>query len=554
MSIQIPQEFLHTIAKELGVSDAELETAIMALEGNSTAVIAAKMEISNIAVRKRLGEVYRKFNIPGRGPGKLAELRHQLFYIYEARPVEGGLLKTSTAHKSSLLSRWHQQDWGEAPEISGFYGRSEELATLSQWILKENCRLLAILGLCGNGKTSLAVQLAKNLLTEFECVVWRSLRQAPPLEEILTSVLQVFSPHKKGEWPSDPHGITTKFLDYLRQHRCLIVFDDFQAVLQKKELAGNYRPGYEGYRELLRLLGLTAHQSCLVFTSSEAPTELSHLDGEKVRFWQPRTEGRRSLSSAEIVRELLQEKGLSATPEEINILLDRYRDNLLAFKIVATTIQEFFDGDVGEFIKATALFVDDTISEVIAQQFDRLSSSEEEMMYWLAIEGIPVSLSRLGELMLVPPPISELIKNLDSLGRRSLVEKYPARGETSFSVQPLILQYVANRFGILACQEIQHILKSRTSESLMLLKNHAIKPLPPGKNKQYKNQRHEHLVMKILNHHFQNLVIKKHGYEATRNILSEIVEVMEEKSFLDVGYGLKNLQTILADLCGANLA
>ncbi|WP_199249136.1 NB-ARC domain-containing protein [[Phormidium] sp. ETS-05] len=545
MSIQIPQEFLYTIAKELGVSDAELETAIMALEGNSTAAIAARMEISNIAVRKRLGEVYRKFNISGRGPGKLAELRHQLFYIYEARPVEGYILKTTTTHKSSPISRWHQQDWGEAPEVSVFYGRSEELATLSQWVLKDNCRLLAILGMCGNGKTSLAVQLAKNLLPEFECVVWRSLRQAPPLEEILASLLQVFSPHKKGDLPSDPHAIRTKFLEYLRKHRCLIVFDDFQAVLQKKELAGHYRPGYEGYRELLRLVGVTTHQSCLVFTSSEAPTELSLLDGEKVRFWQPQ-------GSAEIVAALLQEKGLSASPEEVNILLQRYGDNLLAFKIVATKMQEFFAGEVGEFIQATGLFLDDTISEVISHQFERLSSSEEEIMYWLALEGVPVSLSRWRDLMLVPPPISELLKNLDSLGRRSLVEKYPVAGEISFTLQPTILKYVADRLIFQACQEIVNLIKMRKIECLMVLKTYIIKPLKPIKSGD-KNAGFEGVIFQDFKHQLQNIVVKKYGYEEPLNILSKIVEIMAGKSFMEVGYSLKNLQMILTELGEANL-
>ncbi|HIK13033.1 MAG TPA: LuxR family transcriptional regulator [Oscillatoriaceae cyanobacterium M33_DOE_052] len=546
MSIQIPQEFLYTIAKERNVSDAELETAIMALEGNSTAAIAARMEISNIAVRKRLGEVYRKFNISGRGPGKLAELRHQLFYIYEASPVEGGFLKTTTAHKSSLLSGWHQQDWGEAPELSQFYDRSEDLATLRQWVLEDNCRLLALLGMCGNGKTSLAVQLAKNLLPEFECVVWRSLRQAPPLEDILASLLQVFSPHKKGELPSNSNAITAKFLDYLRKHRCLIIFDDLQGVMQKEELAGNYRPGYEGYRELLRLVGVTNHQSCIIFTSSEAPTELSLLDGAKVRSWQPR-------GSAVIVGELLQEKGLSPSPEEINILLERYGDNLLAFKIVAMTIQEFFDGDVGEFIQATGLFINDTISEVISHQFERLSSSEAEMMYWLAIESSPVSFSRLRELMLVTPPISELLKNLDSLGRRSLVEKYPGRGEPSFTLQPAILKYVAERLVGQACQEIQNLLKSRKIEGLIVLKTHTLKPLPPVKSKHSQTPRSDQLTIKLLNHHLQNSALKKYGHEETINILNKIIELMGEKSVLEVGYALKNLQTILAELGGGNL-
>jgi hypothetical protein len=36
-----------------------------------------------------------------------------------------------------------QYDWGEAPDVSVFYGRSEELVQLRQWVLEERCRLVA---------------------------------------------------------------------------------------------------------------------------------------------------------------------------------------------------------------------------------------------------------------------------------------------------------------------------------------------------------------------------------------------------------------------------
>ena len=65
MTTPIPQNFVQTIAKQRGVTDAELETVFMALDGQSTAAIATKLGISDIAVRKRLGEVYKKFQIGG---------------------------------------------------------------------------------------------------------------------------------------------------------------------------------------------------------------------------------------------------------------------------------------------------------------------------------------------------------------------------------------------------------------------------------------------------------------------------------------------------------
>src|SRR5512139_1328646 len=34
------------------------------------------------------------------------------------------------------------QDWGEAPDVSLFYGRTTELTHLTQWILQDRCRLI----------------------------------------------------------------------------------------------------------------------------------------------------------------------------------------------------------------------------------------------------------------------------------------------------------------------------------------------------------------------------------------------------------------------------
>ena len=73
------------------------------------------------------------------------------------------------------------QDWGEAIDVSLFYGRTEELTTLEEWIVTERCRLVAVLGMGGMGKTALAAKVAAQVQHEFEYVIWRSLRNAPLL-------------------------------------------------------------------------------------------------------------------------------------------------------------------------------------------------------------------------------------------------------------------------------------------------------------------------------------------------------------------------------------
>ena len=70
-----------------------------------------------------------------------------------------------------------------------------------------------------------------------------------------------------------------KLLQCLRASRCLVILDNLEAILQAGEHAGHYRPGYENYGELLRLAGETAHQSCLLLTSREKPTELAMFEG-----------------------------------------------------------------------------------------------------------------------------------------------------------------------------------------------------------------------------------------------------------------------------------
>ena len=70
------------------------------------------------------------------------------------------------------------QDWGEAVDTTHFYGRAEEVLLLSQWIKQDHCRLIAVLGVGGIGKTTLVTRLGETLSQDFEFVIWRSLRHA----------------------------------------------------------------------------------------------------------------------------------------------------------------------------------------------------------------------------------------------------------------------------------------------------------------------------------------------------------------------------------------
>jgi hypothetical protein len=99
-----------------------------------------------------------------------------------------------------LLVNSIARDWGEAPDVSTFYGRTTELTTLRQWILQDNCRLVGIIGIGGIGKTALSVKLAEQVQDHFTYVIWRSLRNAPPIETLLGDLYHSYPTNRKPSW------------------------------------------------------------------------------------------------------------------------------------------------------------------------------------------------------------------------------------------------------------------------------------------------------------------------------------------------------------------
>ena len=160
----------------------------------------------------------------------------------------------------------------------GFLNRVSERALVSQWVVDEGSRLVAVLGLGGIGKSLLATRLAHDLAPSFERVFWRSLRDAPTPGEWLTEVLGFLAPEAPPESGGEP-ALLRRLLELLRETRCLLVLDNVETVLQPGGPVGGYRAGYERYGTLLRQVAESAHRSCLVITSREEPAELGPLRG-----------------------------------------------------------------------------------------------------------------------------------------------------------------------------------------------------------------------------------------------------------------------------------
>ncbi|MDZ8226554.1 NB-ARC domain-containing protein [Nostoc sp. ChiVER01] len=367
----------------------------------------------------------------------------------------------ATATVTVLPQIW--ADWGEAMDITQFCGRTGELQTLEQWIVTERCRVVALLGIGGIGKSTLAVKLVQQIQTKFEVVVWRSLQNAPPFEEWLETVLPLLL-RAQGEdvaVPSSLDGKLLKLRSGLRQKRCLLILDNVETILSAGQSA-QYRAGYESYGQLFKEIGGVPHQSCLLLTSREKPREIVPLEGEQQAV---RTFLLKGLNS-EAGQELFRCKGnFAGTDSEWERLVTHYGGNPLALKLVAATTQDLFTGSIAEILNYVqqGFAVFDDIRDLLQHQFDRLSEIEQEMLFELAINREPVSLSKLNQDLVTQASRRRLPDAMQSLLRRSLIEK---EGE-QFFLQPVVLEYATNRF-------VQCIAEEISSQTPEQLRTHAL--------------------------------------------------------------------------------
>jgi WD40 repeat protein len=436
---------------------------------------------------------------------------------------ENSLIKRPTSHK--------RQDWGEAVDVSTFYGREEELAQLQQWVVVDQCRLVTLVGMGGMGKTTVAVRLAEQVQDEFEVVIWRSLRNAPPVQELLADMMG-FLCAQNAVMPASLDSQISQLMESLRTLRCLLVLDNAESILGSDQRAGAYREGYEGYGQLLRCIGETRHQSCLVLTSREKVRELSTKEGAKIRAL--RLEG----LGTEAGQALIREKGFSVSIDEGQALSAHYAGNPLALKIVATTIQELFGGNATQFLdQGTVVFGD--ISDLLDQQFERLSALEKQVMRWLAIQREWVSLPELQQDLVPPVPQRSLIEALESLQLRSLIEKMtPMQRElqpVSFTQQPVVMEYVTNRLVEQVCEEI-------IGGDVALLNSYA---LIKAQTKDYLRNTQTRLILKPIADY---LIAHSGSQEGISYYLHQILSYLRSRPGRQPGYAAGNLLNLLGQL------
>ena len=428
----IPQNFLEHLAAEHGVSKSELKALSLAVNGQQIPAIAISLNTSEDAIRKRLSEIYHKFQIPGRGPVKMAQLQQLLVTRYQEH--------ISHTNVESSIAR-SRRDWGDAPDASLFHGRTKELETLQQWIIEANCRLVALFGMGGIGKTALAVKFSHLNDKSFQFLIWRSLRNAPPLENLLSDCFASLFDLQETDLPKNIDAKISKFIEFLQEYRCLLVLDDTETIVRGGDILGRYNQGYEAYGVFFRKIAEAQHQSCLLLISQEKLREISLLENLSPVIHSLQLEG----LNPEAAREILHSKGLTGE-QQWEELIRMYGGNPLALKLIAGTIENIFNKNVEGYLKWGTISISPDYREILDNQFQRLSSFEITLLQVIAKEEKPISFQKLTETLVVEFSVSNLIEALESVGQRSWIEKISNNNKNGFlfDLQPVIRKYLKN--------------------------------------------------------------------------------------------------------------
>ena len=329
-----------------------------------------------------------------------------------------------------------QVDWTQFPKQPTCFGRDTELTQLYQWLVAEKASLVGLFGLGGQGKTTLAAQLAWSLADSgsFERLVWRSLMNAPPFANVLRGWMAFLGDEPIAPLPHHVDEQLALLMVHLQRQRCLLILDNVESVLYDGDEAGAWREGYEPYGQILSQIAQNIHQSSLVLISRERP---EGFDTQAVATGDVRCLHLQGLTE-DAVAHLLRMWRITSSHDTIAALMERYGGHPWSLKLVAMTVQEFFAGSLEAFLSTTLPIFDD-LRTALDQQFDKLSHLEKAILRGLASAPQPMPFQGLYDTLRQPPLKPTLLEAVRALQRRSLL----TTGAAGLSLPNVVTTYIA---------------------------------------------------------------------------------------------------------------
>lgn len=341
---------------------------------------------------------------------------------------------TSPSSTPPLLPSAPQVNWDAVPTAVHLDGRETELYQLQHWLLKEQCRLVAVFGVSGQGKTALVAELVHRLveksegtatvggqLAPFTRMVWSSASGGATVAQILqTWITQLTAAPSPAAplftQPAPPIDLLlAPLLHLLRKERCLLILDQAECLLRSTPHQAGEE---EALAMLFRWMTEGEHQSALIFSSSLQPQSLVQMARHSSLLRLLRLTGLSTTAGVE----LLNRYGLAHYNLDLAQLVTRYAGNPLALTLLSGIAHHFPAHTLDLILQREPLLFAE-LHKVLKQQFDQLPPLAQKMSVWLAIEQAPISFELLWEYFLKSHRTSAVMAAYTSLQQALFVEQ-----------------------------------------------------------------------------------------------------------------------------------
>jgi tetratricopeptide (TPR) repeat protein len=376
---------------------------------------------------------------------------------------------SKTSFKVALEKRWKlSQRIPKSPQFSTynpatFAGRIAETATLTA-CLHSSCRILAIAGMTGIGKTALAERVVANVMDTAEAAMLPycrfsldNLSLTPDFSSSGAALLRELGEEPTLADQQDSANLVEHILQRLNHQPCRLQIDSLERLLR-----GNEGEGWSEFCDSLwldllqKILAGTNCPSQLILTSQDIPGDLDAIASRYPQFWH--CEPLQGLHPDE-QRTLFQNLGLTLSDED-GELLQRigafYDGHPLVLQVIAEEIrQPPFQGNICQYwhhyaaeftttAPATATKLDRSrlfrrrVRQRVEQTIQRLPLPARQMLCASAVFRRPVPI----QFWCAMRPNGDTDAAFDTLQDRHLIEyaPMPSSGERSRTT-PLIRQH-----------------------------------------------------------------------------------------------------------------